>query len=86
MQKKVGSKVYPIAPTAKLIGVFAVPQTSGNKAKPIVTDGTGIIELTDKLVYKADGTITLDWTPENAESKYRLFYYWQQGAMQESRR
>lgn len=84
MQKKVGSKVYPIAPTAKLIGVFAVPQTSGNKAKPIVTDGTGIIELTDKLVYKADGTITLDWTPENAESKYRLFYYWQQGAMQES--
>ena len=83
MQKKVGSKVYPIAPTAKLIGVFAVPQTSGNKAKPIVTDGTGIIELTDKLVYKADGTITLDWTPENAESKYRLFYYWQQGAMQE---
>lgn len=84
MQKKVGSKVYPIEPTAKLIGVFAVPQTSGNKAKPIVTDGTGIIELTDKLVYKADGTITLDWTPENAESKYRLFYYWQQGAMQES--
>ena len=31
MQKKVGSKVYPIEPTAKLIGVFAVPQTSGNK-------------------------------------------------------
>ena len=84
MQKKVGSKVYPIEPTAKLIGVFAVPQTSGNKAKPIVTDGTGIIELTDKLVWEADGTITLDWTPENAESKYRLFYYWQQGAMQES--
>ena len=84
LQKKVGSKVYPIEPTAKLIGVFAVPQTSGNKAKPIVTDGTGIIELTDKLVWEADGTITLDWTPENAESKYRLFYYWQQGAMQES--
>lgn len=34
MQKKVGSKVYPIEPTAKLIGVFAVPQTSGNKASP----------------------------------------------------
>ena len=84
MEKKVGSKAYAIEPTAKLIGVFAVPQTSGNKATPITTDGTGIIELTDLLVYEEDGTITLDWTPEDPEAKYRLFYYWQQGAAQAS--
>lgn len=82
--KKVGSKTVPVDENAKLIGVFAVPQVSGSKSKPVTTDASGIIELTDLIITAKDGSQTLDWTPENPDNKYRIFFYYQQGACQDA--
>ena len=82
-EKKAGVKKIPVEPTAKLIGVYAYRQTSGNKAKPLVF-APDYIDLTDQLVPGEDGSLTLDFTPPDPESAWRVFYYWQQGAAQTS--
>ncbi|MBQ8935843.1 MAG: hypothetical protein IJ049_05555, partial [Oscillospiraceae bacterium] len=83
MEKKQGVKSTPVDPSARLIGVYAYRQTSGNKATPILFDGD-FLDLTGTLQYAADGTVSLDFTPPDPESPYRIFYYWQQGAFQTS--
>ena len=83
MKKKQGTKTVPVLETARLVGVFAYRQTTGNKASPIRFD-PAFVELTDQVVRAEDGTLTLAFTPPDPESAWRIFYYWQQGAEQTS--
>ncbi|MBR6955087.1 MAG: hypothetical protein IKH77_08660 [Clostridia bacterium] len=83
MQKKIGAKVLKVLDTARLVGVFAYRQTSGNKASPIRFDAD-YVDLTDQVVKGEDGSLTLAFTPPDPESPWRIFYYWQQGAEQTS--
>ena len=83
MQKKIGTKTLPVLDTARLVGVFAYRQTSGNKASPIRFD-PAYVDLTDQVTAGEDGVLTLSFTPPDPESAWRIFYYWQQGAEQTS--
>lgn len=83
MEKKAGIKKIPVEPGAKLIGVYAYRQTSGNKASPLLFDPDHL-DLTDRLVPGDEGGYTLDFTPPDPDSAWRIFYYWQQGAAQVS--
>ncbi len=81
MEKKQGVKVIPVQENARFLGAYAYRQTSGKKAVPVLFDPE-YIDLTDQIVMEADGTRTLSFTPPDAESAWRIFYYWQQGAAQ----
>ncbi len=83
MKKKLGTKTVPVAETARLVGVYACRQTTGNKASPIRFDPVGV-DLTDRVTLGEDGVLTLAFTPPDPESAWRIFYYWQQGAEQTS--
>ena len=83
MQKKIGAKTLPVLASARLVGVFAYRQTSGNKASPIRFD-PDYVDLTDQVTTGEDGALTLSFTPPDPESAWRIFYYWQQGAEQTS--
>jgi hypothetical protein len=79
MEKKQGVKVIPVQENARFLGAYAYRQTSGKKAMPVLFDPE-YIDLTDQIVTEADGTRTLSFTPPDADSAWRIFYYWQQGA------
>ncbi len=81
MEKKQGVKVIPVQENARFLGAYAYRQTSGKKAVPVLFDPE-YIDLTDRIVTEADGTRTLSFTPPDADSAWRIFYYWQQGAQQ----
>ncbi|MBR1685216.1 MAG: hypothetical protein IJ708_08755 [Clostridia bacterium] len=83
MEKKAGVKVTPLEETAQLIGVYALRQTTSNKADPIRFDAASVQDLTSSLVLGDDGRYTLEWAVPD-ESNWRIFYYWQQGAAQAS--
>ncbi len=83
MEKKAGTKKIPVQPGSALIGVYAYRQTTGNKAVPILF-APEYIDLTPQVTTDADGVRTLDFTPPDAESNWRVLYYWQQGAAQAS--
>ena len=83
MKKKMGTKSVPVLETARLVGVYACRQTTGNKVSPIRFD-PDILDLTDQLTTGEDGALALAFTPPDPESAWRIFYYWQQGAEQTS--
>ena len=83
MEKKLGVKKIPVEPTAKLIGVYAYRQTSDKKAVPVRLS-PDFIDLTEELKQDENGVFTLDFTPPDPDSVWRVFYYWQQGAAQAS--
>ena len=83
MEKKSGTKKIPVESTARFIGAFAYRQTTGNKAVPILF-APEYIDLEPYMTVGEDGTRSLEFTPPDGESAWRILYYWQQGTCQSS--